>query len=568
MKLCLNIFKMDDDHKTEELKRIIKEKMDSNKIKNIQYQKLNRRFGKDDVDFYLFFGKKSKESNLEWYENLRNIFENIENLQRKTTSIYGIVLIEMKINNLDSNNKKMYEKDKITYILTFGHGIHAIGEGIDMNFGLDMASKIARIDSINTQSSRYFSLNKNKSLIVYNNANFNTQIGEAVDYMSAKIDERIGKTAIKQLLEIIDENATFSASMKVTLEKEFNEENIYRILKNLYTIKTNYKPRLQIPKLQFLGAKYEELKVELNEKLKNSIIKNENSLISIGTYIVQKGKIQILENQDEYELSSNRNKKTYSTLTLKDVKSFMKEFKIEDITKINVKIGGAYTKKLYDFIDFTTTIKDDDNYYCLSNGKWTRFNKEYVKKIDEEIENKIKRIVEFNEKLNFKSLHELRKEYSEEITGAEYDSSKDRTLYAERVYNYWIRDFFEGKLLDRQESNTIEIADVLDTQSKALIHVKIGDPGNFIECISQSTNGARLYLNNKYEIIKKFGKELEDIKKIVLLLIINNNDVWRNKDIGKFRSLRFKLELLTWYNSILEMNYTPKIIIAKNENKR
>ena len=164
-------------------------------------------------------------------------------------------------------------------------------------------------------------------------------------------------------------------------------------------------------------------------------------------------------------------------------------------------------------------------------------------------------------------LQELRKKYSVEITGKVYKNCDEmnRILYQERVYNCSLRDDMGFMLLDRKEESTIEVADLYDPKEKALMHVKIGEPGKFIECINQSINGARHYVHNKGAVIKKLGKELKKVEKITLVLIITNKTVWKKQDISKYNSLRLKLNLLDWINAVQELGFKPEIIIGKKE---
>ena len=78
-------------------------------------------------------------------------------------------------------------------------------------------------------------------------------------------------------------------------------------------------------------------------------------------------------------------------------------------------------------------------------------------------------------------------------------------------------------------------------------------------------NGARHYLNNRENVIKKFGEELKDVEKITLVLIITNKTVWEKRDISKYNSLRLKLNLLDWLNAVQELGFKAEIIIGKKE---
>ena len=79
----------------------------------------------------------------------------------------------------------------------------------------------------------------------------------------------------------------------------------------------------------------------------------------------------------------------------------------------------------------------------------------------------------------------------------------DDRLYREYVYNYKISKELNAKLLDRKKFNNIEICDIF--HNGELIHTKIGEPGNFNECINQSLYGFEIWNNKKEERARRFN---------------------------------------------------------------
>ena len=559
----LEIFKAKEEYGIKE----VVEKIDKSiGEKNVEWNSAKKAIqtGNDIFNLKFYFANSNKENRkIQWYEQMKKIFGDLDEFERPISSSYGVLVIEGKIYKLEEN-----EVDRsIIYIITFGHGIHLVSNCVDFNFGLEFASRAANPESINTQSSKFFSISKNKSLIIYNSTNFSTQVGEAVDYLIADLEERSGRKAVTQLLELIDSKADFSSYLRVSLKKEVNGENIISIIKNIDTIMKTYKPNFPIPKLYYLQKTKDAKTIEkLNEKLSQEVLGVDNTSVSIGIYINKDGKIETINDQDGCEIYCGRLKKVYGELNLENVKEFIEEFNIHDIGKIKVRLG-LIQYGLYDLIDYTTCLDNENEYYCLSNGRWTRFNKEYVKKVEQDIKDRISTIIVFDEKYNLGDLQELRKKYSVEIIGKVYKNCDEMNsiLYQERVYNYSLRDDMGFMLLDRKEELTIEVADLYDPKEKALMHVKIGEPGKFIECINQSINGARHYVHNKGAVIKKFGKELKEVEKITLVLIITNKTVWKKQDISKYNSLRLKLNLLDWINAVQELGFKPEIIIGKKE---
>ena len=562
----LEIFKAKEEYGIKEILERIEKSIEEKGIECKKGEKSIQQ-GNDVFNLKFYFANSNKEGRkLYWYEQMKGIFDNLADFERPVSSSYGVLVIEGQIYKLESN-----EVDRtIIYIITFGLGIHLVSNCVDLNFGLEFASRAANEESINTQSSKFFSLSKSKSLTIYNSTNFSTQVGEAVDYLIADLEERNGRKAVTQLLELIDSKADFSSYLRVSLKKEVNGENIISIIKNIDTIMKTYKPNFPIPKLYYLQKTKDAKTIEkLNEKLSQEVLGVDNTSVSIGIYINKDGKIETINDQDGCEIYCGRLKKVYGELNLENVKEFIEEFNIHDIGKIKVRLG-LIQYGLYDLIDYTTCLDNENEYYCLSNGRWTRFNKEYVKKVEKDIKDRISPITVFDEKYNLGDLQELRKKYSVEITGKVYKDCDEMNsiLYQERVYNCSLRDDKGFMLLDRKEESTIEVADLYAPKEKALMHVKIGEPGKFIECINQSINGARHYVHNKGAVIKKFGKELKNVEKITLVLIITNKTVWKKQEISKYNSLRLKLNLLDWINAVQELGFKPEIIIGKKKSNK
>lgn len=567
----LNIFKVSDECINLDINAIINNKMNDKKIENIKRGESNFQSGINNYTLNFFFGyRKNLNGRIDWYEKLKDIFL-LEDERKISTSAYGILVIEGNLNKVNQENGKIELDRKIKYIITFGYGNNIVSDIVDLNYGLEMASMMAKIDSINTQSSKFFSLNKSKSLIIYNNANFNTQVGEAVDYLTAEIEEYSHRSSVKNLLQLINKNVIFSIYVKITLNKEFSFENIIKIINNLDNIYNTYEHRLSIPKLAYLTQKNATIIETLDKKvLKEAIEDDENTRISIGTYTNLNGDIKIISDIESVTLSCKRKQATYNELNITNVKEFIKENNITNIKNIKISTEQLGKDDLYKYIDYTTQLEDNNEYYCLSNGRWTKFNKEYIKKVEEEIKKRVCKITEYLDEYKLENIQDLRKKYSNQITGKNYKNTDkmNNALYEERIYNMYIAEKTNGIVYDRKTTDTIEISDIYTKDTHELIHTKIGEPGKFIECINQSIYGTRHYINNKQEVIRKLGNKIEKIETITLLLVITNDDVWKNKDISRFKSLRFKLNLLEWINNVEELNFRPRIIITKKASKK
>ena len=570
MQTCsLNVFKLKDENTIDFINKSITEKLNENSVHCVKSEKtISNNWAI--YNFHFYFGLKATNNCLiDWYEMVRSEFDDLPDESKNVCSTYGILIIDAEIRKANIETRKIEFNRNVKYAITFGHGSSAIMDLCDYNYGLEMAGRMANESSIKTQSSKFYSSSKNKSLTLYNKANFFTEVGEAVDILTAEIVEQSNHTSVTNLLKLINKDVMFSIYLKISLIADFSLDNIIEIIQNLDNILNNYKEDvLMIPKLSKLSeTKDFELIERLNEKLKQEALKEkENISFSFGMYKNIDGNIFILSDIDEVTISCRAKKEVYKELSVENVIDFMKKYDILDITSLKINIGNKGNERISDYLDFTVQFDEDDTYYCLESGKWAKFNKIYVDKVEKDIKTKIKSITEFKKEYKMGDLEKLRTEYSNELIGETYVGSEGMKaqLYKERVYNCYLSHILNGELLDRNTKDTdgIEIADIYTRDTHELIHVKIGNPGVFIECINQSANGAHYYKHHNRKVKKVFDNKIGEVDTITMLLVTDNTKVLKSKDISKFNSLRFKLNLLQWFKQVDELNFKKRIIIV------
>lgn len=147
----INIFKIKDESNIEEIISKVKEKAENrymykNFKKNVEINKKTYNLK------FFFYMNENQRATIDWYTEVSNLFENEEIIHKKVYSGYGILLIYCA---------------EFKYFISFGRATYLLSEYIDWNFGLEMAAKMLDKNSINAQSSKYFSTSKNKSLIEY-----------------------------------------------------------------------------------------------------------------------------------------------------------------------------------------------------------------------------------------------------------------------------------------------------------------------------------------------------------------------------------------------------------------
>lgn len=552
--LELNIFKIKDDAEIEEIISKIEE-FQENKFES-RYLEKNIQLNKREYTLkFFFYINQNPGATIDWYTEISSLFQEQEVIKKSVYSGYGILLIYC---------------DEFKYMFTFGRATHLLSKYINWDFGLEMAAKMLDNNSINAQSSKFFATSKNKSLIVYNKGRFNPEAGESFDLINATISEAESHSTIRELSNYISPKIGFSSGLKIVVSmEEIMMSDIVNIINLINRIYKKYEYRLNIPKLLFIKST-DEILPKLNQKLNEDIIKNENINISLNMYAIIDSEITLLDNITKYKLICNRNNKEYNVLDIKDIQEFMLENKIDNLEDVKLKIfynDMSRNLNILKIIDYTTELDNEDGYFCLYDGRWAKFNIDYVKQVDNYIEEINRDIVEFNNKydLSLKELYEIKEREGEELlniissTDTEINEETLGKLYREFVYNYKIAKSEKGALLDRKRYDDIEICDIYNKDE--LIHTKIGRPGDYNECINQSIKGFEIWNLNKEKVKESLG--IEDVKTVTLLLITNNKKVLNNKNIKEFKSLRFKLNLIDWQRQINEYGREAKIIIGE-----
>lgn len=547
----LNIFRIKDESNMEEVISKVKEKAKN----RYMYKNLEKEVEIDKKTYnlkFFFYMNENLNAIIDWYTEVSNLFGNEEVIHKKVYSGYGILLIYCA---------------EFKYVISFGRATHLLSDYIDWNFGLEMAAKMLDRNSINAQSSKYFSTSKNKSLIIYNKGKFNTEAGESVDLINATISEVNGKSSIKKLCTYINSKVGFSSGIKIVIAlEEITIKDIVSVIILVNKIYKEYLNRLNIPKLLFIKSN-DEIIIKLKEKLNADILSEEHINVSLSMYSIIDSDITLLNNITKYRLTYNRKGKEYDIIDIKDIKDFMVEYNIDDIEDISLKIfyNDSYRSlNILKIIDYTTEIESESAFFCLYDGRWAKFNIDYINKVNKLIEDINNTIVSFDDtySLSYKELENIKNTDGEDIS-KQFNSlgtgKKGEEVYREFVYNYKICKEKNGILLDRKKFKQIEVCDIYN--NNRLIHTKIGSPGDFNECINQSINGFEIWNYNKEEIKNNLG--IDNVEGVTLLLITNTKRVIENRNIGKFISLRFKLNLIDWQRQIEEYGKKANIIIAE-----
>lgn len=509
---------------------------------------------------YVYALDENPISEVFWKRKLDNIFEINENNEREmhnAYSNYGYIIVGVQGE---------------TYIITFGRAHNTVGKLLDLDFGLELAARMINKKEIGLLSSKFFALAKNKSIVEYDNTTFSASIGESIDYIVASIEENHPRTSVKRIIEITDDSAEFNINIKLNIEEEnFSLNNLCILIYHINNVLHTYETKINIPKLTLVKPKERELIQRLDNKLTETILSKEESDGKVGvSFFRQKdSNIEILENCSGFVLYRNRSSsEPMAKISLEDIKNFMLQEEIDDINKVKVRYnfpnGFQENEEAKSIIDCTIHLENDDNYYCLNEGKWSKYNKEYLKIIEDNL-NEIKEECVFYKPEFDCRLSEINQfaEENEEDIKSSYNTEELENVYKEYRYNYMLSKEKNYLLCDRKNTaNKIEVCD-LYIDNKELAHVKIGSTQSFCKCMDQSIDGINEYKNNKRDVREKLG--INKVEIISLILITDNQTVLREQDISKYESLSFKIKLINWYKYVVENKFIPKIIIAKFE---
>ena len=184
--------------------------------------------------------------------------------------------------------------------------------------------------------------------------------------------------------------------------------NVIILINKIYK---NYTNRFNIPKLLFIKSN-DEIINELNEKMNNDILYDKNMNASVSIYSIIDSELTLLNNIIKFKLSYNRKSEEYNIVTIENIRKFMIENKIENIADINLKIyfeESSKTINILKIIDYTTELEGKTGYFCLYDGRWARFNNNYIETVQRKIEeiNNEKVLFDNSYNLSYKELESI-----------------------------------------------------------------------------------------------------------------------------------------------------------------
>lgn len=436
------------------------------------------------------------------------------------------------------------------YAVSLGKSHFYLSKFIHLDFGIDLAIRMADENSILLKKSRYFTGTKRQDVSSYQEFQADSyDPGESVDHLKLKAADR----------EIWgNRNIIFADSIQMDMDRQpLQLSEIFDQIEEGSKGQTI----IRLPKLEPVK---DELAHEL-DAIAFRTLKAGDGRIHVDEFQVHGVAICFSFHDYDYRVSARTPNKWHrqplgNTLEIEDISAFIKsKDDITDINELSIQFqsedAGAFTKPFKELLDFPVTY--DDAQYFLKNGEWFFFNQPFMEYLKQSLESI----------LTVKEEDLIEKEYQawkvDKTLQIEAETAKDRLVYREAWFNQKICEERNYLLLDRQleaiqaialkkKDYKVEIADIY--KDGEVISVKISESNpELIYNVEQSKVAIGLLKRN----VIKFDQEI----RIAALWFAFERDV--NK-ITDFNSIQFLLSVESWHKQVKSLGLTPKIYISKH----
>lgn len=489
-------------------------------------------------EFYYKDQAKNDET-IPWLESWETFFE-FKRVEHKFYSLnYGCILVNI---------------DDTRYIISYGRAHQTIRKISNPDFGLDIAEKILDPNKISIKNSAYINNNKSRSFTQFKeNGYLISEIGESNNQVTGKISVDFEDLHLYNFKESLK----FSSSIKI-VNKEITNKEMIQIIGELHYINKLHEIKSPLPRMNIINNQ-SELKEKLMRQLMKDIYAHEYTKFSLQQLIENNGNMEFPFSEGLLSLYYLKpyNLEVYS---LEEVIEIITINQLNDIESIKVRnIPAKESIKLLNLLDYSTEM--DGEIYSLYEGKWAKLNHSFITFLENQIQ-RVNQITQIDESYNLTD-----KVLDEGKRIMKSDDKYDEVEYDEYPYNIYLENQKDLMLLDRksthQKFSKIEFGDLYDFEDKKLTHVKIGSNSEFRVCVSQSLNSSRIYNTDQAILVEYKIKEVK-IVEMLLLTKLKKIMVENEIDFNKSMSINFKLELVTWFQHIKQLNYTPQIIVAKD----
>jgi uncharacterized protein (TIGR04141 family) len=459
------------------------------------------------LDFY--FSKEPDAIDIWWTDVYKDFFGEIDKPKNK---VYFATLL-------------IYNSD-VVYAISLGKSHFYLNHFCDSDFGLNLAERIADETNAKIKNSKFYKSRKNKIITTYQRSSgIDFDSGESLHYLQANTIDK----------DIWGNTACFGHSVQFSVDIELEElpDFIKKIEETL-----NQQSRLKLPKVVLVQD--EETQNKLDNLLANVLAGSSQSSMVQESDITLSGVDFIFSGQYEYSFYVKGDRNSHynvGELTLDNLRKFILEKKINLETQLNdvkVKVhneyGRNYSLSLKEILDFV----DENNLYCLIDGKWHQFNKSYIDFLKEEVDS-----------IDFKEQEEVI-----DKTEQEFNKRKGK------------EGFINCDRLNETLYNKYKVEKVDLYKDKILYFVKFGTSQKMNYVVDQAINTVKLLQNNQSKI--QINNEEKDVETICLWLIFNRKQKIRK--LSELKSLIFHMKLADWKRLVQNARYKPLIYVSYKSN--
>ena len=490
----LNIFKIPKD-KVEDLK----EKFESLGLKSINFSE----FGQWKANFY--FSKDIESKPIPWVEVYKDFFT------------------EGEPKNLIYFATYIWENAKYCFGISYGKSHFYLRQYCDHDFGTDVAKRIANEKDIRQKSSKKFAGKKKKEIKSYTkNTSLDIESGESIDYLRSSIidehQENFGKTG------------KFGSS--TNLNPEIQKEEIANFLDKLIKVYES-KELFSLPRTMIIDGLPETVPYE--EKLVKDILSLKDGADFTSSSHDLIGVDFIFSGQEKYEFYLGGNNSGDVDLSMKSLNLFIAEYSIPEDQILNIRIKI----KKEDVNEFSRTLKESIDYIVdgqsviLSQGRWMRFNEDYIGQL--------------NEYINTIDLEEVEDDLVEvSVNESDFNNKLKEYGYSNADKNFSIIKIKSGTLVEAWDSKKGDTVYAIKRGTAQKLGYVCDQANNTLELISKRAN------------IKKLDS---NFKNYCIWLIMQRQHI--PKKISEINSIIFKQKIESWARKSLELGIMPKIKISK-----
>lgn len=306
-----------------------------------------------------YYSSNPGPSSIPWVETYRSFFDEI-----------GIPT------NTNYYATYVFENNNTCYALCYGKSHFYLKPHCDHDFGIEVAKRICDQNDIKQTASKRFQGKKKKDIKSYaSNTRLDIESGESVEYLQAK--------TIETYHEIFGKSGKFGSSAQVNPDITPSEIGIFlsRLVAEMARPALFKVPRTTIVSEPEEISRYDQLLI--NELLSGvgatDFTHNSYDLYGIDFVFSNDGNFKLwCPKHQDIEVDE---------LTVKDLKDYISNNSIpaEDILGIKIthqqENRPKYTQEIKQAIDYIA----DGEKVILSNGKWMRFNQDYLEFLDDYI---------------------------------------------------------------------------------------------------------------------------------------------------------------------------------------